>query len=440
MRSMFGSLRVRNYRLFAIGQLIKLIGTWMLFTAQDWLVLQLSHNSPTALGIVSSLQFLPVLLFSLWGGQLADRFDKRKILLISNAGSAIVAGVLGGLTVSGVVALWHVFVTAALFGMIQSLENPARQSFFSELVGPELLPNGLSLSAATFNGARTVGPAIAGVLIAAIGTGPVFLLTAAMCVAPLVFFSMINAAELHREGRPGAASAQQTRVSDGVRYVWGRFDIALIIGLVAVVGMFGFNFQITLAALAKNTFHTDAKYFGLLTTSLAFGALFGALTASRRRARPSVYLVVLAAALFGALETVVAFAPSLFTAVLLLLPTGYFMVYFAQTANQRVQLGIDAAFRGRVMAIYVLVFLGTTPIGAPIIGWLSERFGSRAGIWIGGLVTLGAGLVVAVLQVRRAHGRVRVHLRPTPHLHVFEPARDDAPALELRMPPVRQAA
>src|SRR6185437_11963689 len=185
LRSTFGSLRVRNYRLFATGQLIKLIGTWMLFTAQDWLVLQLSHNSPQALGVVTALQFLPVLLLSLYGGQLADRYDKRKLLLISNAGSAVVPGVLGVLVVTGAVTLWHIFITAGVYGVIQAMETPARQSFISEMVGADLLPNALSLSSATFNSARMVGPAIAGLLIDLVDTGPVFLITCAMCTAPL---------------------------------------------------------------------------------------------------------------------------------------------------------------------------------------------------------------------------------------------------------------
>ena len=438
-RATFGSLKVRNYRLFAIGQLIKLIGTWMLFVAQDWLVLQLSHDSPTALGVVTALQFAPVLLLSLHGGQLADRYDKRKLLFISNAGSAVVAAVLGILVVTGVVTLWHLFITAGLYGIIQALETPARQSFFSELVVPELLPNALSLSSATFNGARTIGPAIAGIMIAAIDTGPVFLVTAVMCIAPLVGLARMDPAQLHRND-VGTLPAREARIVDGLRYVWHRADLAQAITLVLVIGLFGFNFQLTLAVLAKTTFHTDAKYFGLLSTALAIGALFGALSGSRRRARPSVYLVLAAAVLFGAFETVVGFAPTFAVAVALLVPTGFFMIFFAQAANQRVQLGTDAEYRGRVMALYILVFLGTTPIGALIVGWLSERYGPRSGIFLGGLVSLLCALVVAVTQLRKVGGQVRVHLRPSPHVHVFEPAREDAPALELRVPRVRPAA
>jgi MFS family permease len=439
LRATFGSLRVRNYRLFAIGQLVKLIGAWMLFVAQDWLVLQLSHDSPSALGLVTALQFLPVLLLTLHAGQLADRFDKRKLLLISNAGAAVVAGALGVLVVSGLVTLWQVFVTAALFGTTQALETPTRQSFVSELVEPELLPNALSLSSATFNGARVIGPAVAGVMIAAVGTGPVFLLTAAMCVAPLIGLSRMRPAELFR-GELVAVPAGQARIVDGLRYVWRHADLAQAIALVLVVGLFGFNFQLTLAVLAKTTFHTDARYFGLLSTALAAGALAGALASSRRRSRPSGYVVLTAAVLFGGFETVVGFAPTFLTAVLLLVPTGFFMIFFAQAANQRVQLGTDAELRGRVMALYVLVFLGTNQVGSLLIGWCIELFGPRSGMWIGGATSLVAAVTLAVMQLRKVGGRVRVHLRPSPHMHVFKPAREDGPAVELRVPQLRPAA
>ncbi|GAA4257234.1 MFS transporter [Dactylosporangium darangshiense] len=417
----FGSLRVRNYRLFSIGQLVKLLGTWMLFTAQDWLVLQLSGNSASALGVVTALQFTPVLLLTLYGGQLADRFDKRHLLLLANAASAVVATLLGVLVVAGVANLWWVFVTAALFGVISAIETPVRQSFVSELVGKDLLPNALSLSSATFNSARIVGPAIAGLIIAALHdrTGPIFLITALLCTAPLFCIARMHPAELFRAERT-AVAASEARTVDGLRYVWRRPDLSLAILLVLVVGLFGFNFQLTLAVLARVEFHVDAKYFGLLTTAIALGALAGALASSRRRSRPSVYLVLTAAILFAGFETLVGFAPSFMIAVILLVPTGFFMIYFAQAANQRVQLGTDAAFRGRVMALYVLVFLGSTPIGSLIIGWCAERFGPRSGLWSGGLISLVAAVAMGVLQLRRAGGRIHVGLRPRLHVRVHE--------------------
>ncbi|MER7001569.1 MFS transporter [Dactylosporangium sp. NPDC000555] len=417
----FGSLKVYNYRLFTIGQLVKLLGTWMLFTGQDWLVLQLSGNSASALGVVTALQFAPVLFLSLYGGQLADRFDKRHLLLLANAASALVATLLGALVLTGVVTLWWVYVTAALFGMISAIETPVRQAFVSELVAKELLPNALSLSSATFNTARIVGPAVAGLVIAALHdkTGPIFLLTALLCIAPLICLARMRAAELFRAERV-AVAASEARTIDGLRYVWRRPDLSLAILLVLIVGLFGFNFQLTLAVLAKVEFRVDAKYFGMLSTAIALGALIGALASSRRRSRPSVYLVLAAAILFAGFETLVGFAPSFVVAVILLIPTGFFMIYFAQAANQRVQLGVDAAFRGRVMALYVLVFLGSTPIGSLIIGWCAERFGPRSGLWTGGLVSLIATVALGVLQLRRVGGRIHVGLRPRPHMRVHE--------------------
>lgn len=432
----FRSLRVRNYRLFATGNLIRLVGTWMQFVAQDWLVLQLSHDSATALGLVTALQFLPILLLTLYGGKLADRYDKRKLLLVANAAFGTLALVLGTLVSTGLVQLWHVFVLAAAMGTISAIETPVRQSFVSEIVGYELLPNALSLSAATFNSARIIGPALAGLAIGWLGTGPVFLSTGILGVAPLMALLRMRPRELHR-AEPTAVAARDARIVDGLRYVWHRPDLLLPMALVLVIGMFGFNFQLTLAVLAKTTFHVSAASFGLLTTALAVGSLAGALAGTGRRSRPSIYVVLAGAVTFGGMEALVGFAPGLHSAFVMLVPAGFFMIFFAQAANQRVQLGTDAEFRGRVMALYVLVFLGTTPIGAPLIGWLSERYGPRSGIWIGGLVSLLAAVVVAIVQVRLVDAQVRVHLRPLPHLHVHEPVRDGAPATELRVPAAR---
>jgi MFS family permease len=436
LSGMFRSLAVRNYRLFAAGQLVKLVGVWMLFIAQDWLVLQLSHDSATALGLVTALQFTPVVLLTLYGGKLADRFDKRKLLIGSNAVFAALALALGVLVTSGAARLWHVFAFAAALGVITAIETPVRQAFWSELVGPDLLPNALSLGSATFNGARVVGPAVAGVAIASLGTGWVFVITAMMALGQVVSSIRIRPGELYR-GEPTAVPARDARIIDGLRYVWHRVDIVTVMVLVLIIGAFGFNFQLTLALLAKTVFHTGPRSFGLLTTSLAIGALGGALAGAVRRSRPSVYVVLTAAIAFSALETGVGFAPGLWSAALLLVPTGFFMIYFLQAANQRVQLGVDPEFRGRVMALYVLVFFGTTPVGAPLIGWISHALGPRAGIWVGGFACLLAALIVAAVQVRRVHAQVRVHLRPSPHVHVRERAHDATPAPEERLSGLR---
>nr|WP_205863895.1 MFS transporter [Planosporangium mesophilum] len=438
MSNTFGSLRVRNYRLFATGQLVKLTGVWMQFTAQDWLVLQLSHQRATALGTVTALQFLPVLLLTLYGGKLADRFDKRKLLIAVNALFAVVAGVLGILVATGAVELWHVFVVAAVSGVINAIEGPVRQSFVSELVNRELLPNALALSAATFNSARIIGPAVAGVAIGWIGMGPVFLANAVMCVGPLISSIRMRPAELYRR-EPGQVASRDARIVDGLRYTRQRPDLVIPLLLVMIVGLFGFNFPVTLAVTATTVFHAGPQSFGLLSTALAVGALGGALAGSGRRARPSIYIVLVAALMFGSLETLVGFAPTYLSAVVLLIPTGFFMIYFAQAANQRIQLGTDPEYRGRVVALYMLVFLGTTPFGAMIIGWAAEQYGPRSGMWIGGLASLAAGLVMSVVHLRRADAEIGLHLHPRPHVHVREPAPDGR-VLDFRLPAIRPAA
>jgi MFS family permease len=420
----FRSLSIRNYRLFATGQLVKLIGVWVMITAQDWLVLQLSDDSATALGVVTALQFLPVLILTLYAGKLADRHDKRWILIVANGAWAAMAVILGALVFTGVVQLWHVFVFAGLLGIANAIETPVRQSFVSELVGTPLLPNALSLSAATFNTARITGPAVAGVAIAWFGVGPVFLLSTVLALSPVVSLARIRPAELHREALPSAAEREATTIADGLRYVRRRPDLMLPIAMMAIIGMVGFNFPVTLAALAKVTFASGAASFGLFTAALAGGALAGALAGSGRRGRPSAYVVLTAAAAFGALETLVGLAPTFWLVTALLVPTGFFMIYFAQAANQRVQLGTDAAYRGRVMSLYILVFLGTTPVGAPLIGWWAERFGAPSSVWLGGLLSLLTGAAALAWQLRRRRERLRLVVRPAPRLHVVPSVAD----------------
>jgi MFS family permease len=279
LKKTFRSFQERNYRLFAVGQLIKLVGVWMMFTAQDWLVLDLSGNSPGALGIVTSLQFLPVLLLTLYGGKLADRYDKRKLLIVANAAFAATAIVFAVLVAAGVVVLWHVFLFALLLGIASAIETPVRQAFVSELVELRLLPNALALSAATFNTARIGGPALAGVALALFDTGPVFLIATALAVAPVFSYTAMRTAELHRSEKP--ASKEDTKIVDGLKYVGKRQDLVLPIALMAIIGMIGFNFPVTLAALAKINFHAGPSTFGLLTTALAVGALAGALWSAR---------------------------------------------------------------------------------------------------------------------------------------------------------------
>jgi MFS family permease len=325
---------------------------------------------------------------------------------------------MGLLVATGTVTLHWVFVLAALMGVVSAIETPVRQSFVSELVERELLPNALSLSAATFNSARIIGPALAGGAIWLVGTAPVFLLNVLTYLGPMVSLLRMRPAELYRE--PPRAHRLDTRIREGLVYVWRRDDLLLPMVLLLVVGLLGFNFQLTLPVLAKTVFAVGAGQFGLLTTALAVGALGGALAGSSRRARPSVYTVLGAAVMFGALETVVGFGPSFWVTAALLMPTGFFMVFFAQATNQRIQLGTDAAHRGRVMALFVLVFLGTTPVGSLVIGWLSEKYGPRVGLWGGGIISCLAGVAALVWQLRRSGARLGMTLLPRPRVYVHE--------------------
>lgn len=417
----FRSLSVRNYRLFATGQLVKLVGVWMMFTAQDWLVLDLSGDSPTALGLVTALQFVPVLLLTLYAGHLADRYDKRLLLLVANGAYAVGALMLAILVATGAVQLWHVFFFAAVLGVANAIEGPIRQAFVSEMVGPPDLPNALALSSATFNSARILGPALAGLGIALLGNGPVFLISTVMGISPVVSLARMRPGELFREELPSPAERAEATVKDGLRYVWQRADLMLVMVLMLIVGLAGFNFQVTLALLAKTVFHTGAASFGLFSTALAVGALAGALAGSARRSRPSAYLVVGTALAFAAAETVAGFAPTFLTMTALLALTGFLMVFYAQSSNQRIQMGSDAAYRGRVMSVYMLVFLGTNPLGALLNGWVAEVIDPRACLYLGGLVSLVAAAVALGYELHRTGARLRIQVFPMPRFYVVQP-------------------
>lgn len=418
----FQSLTIRNYRLFASGQLIKLIGVWMMFVAQDWLVLELSDDSATAVGVVVALQFTPVLLLTLIGGALADRYDKRRLLLVASAVFAVLAISLALLVLTGAVELWMVYVLAAALGTANAIETPARQAFVSELVGNTLLPNALALNASVFNSARIAGPAAAGVAIATLGLGPAFVIATVAAVAPIVSLSRMRPADLQREALTAGARRGRGRVVEGLRYTWARADLMLPIALVAIVGAVGFNFTVTLPVLSKVVYSTEPASFGLLLTALAMGSLGGALASSWRRARPSAYVVITGAIAFGVFATLVGFSSPYWLVALLLLPTGFSAIYFAQAANQRVQLGCDARIRGRVMALYVLVFLGTTPLGALAVGWWAEHFSPESAIWLGGVASLAAGVAALGWQLRRRGEQLRIQLRPVPRLAIVATA------------------
>jgi MFS family permease len=363
--------------------------------AQDWLVLDLTHNSGIALGITTGLQFLPLLLFGLWGGVIADRYDKRKVLMVTQAAMGSLALVLGLLVLGGVVQVWMVYALAFALGLATVVDNPTRQTFVVEMVGKADLPNAIALNSAIFNSARILGPAVAGVGIALLGTGPVFFVNAASFAAVLTGLALMRERELYRGEPVGRAKGQ---LREGLRYVRRRRDLVLILVLVAFVACFGMNFQMTTALISREVFHTGASAFGLASTMLAAGALIGALLAARR-AKPPRPLLPIAAMSFGLLEIVTGLMPTYVSFLVLLVPTGMALLTFNTAANATMQLSVSPEMRGRVMGLYMLVFAGTSPLGSPAIGWLAEQFGPRAGLIVGGVVSSVATLVVAAIMV-----------------------------------------
>lgn len=394
----FRALRTRNFRLFAAGQIVSAAGTWMMIVAQDWLVLELTDDSATALGTVTALQFTPMLLFTLYGGRLADRYDKRALLTGANLASGLLALALGLLVLAGSAGLRDVHVFAVCVGMVNAVEVPTRMAFVGELVTPALLPNASALSAAYFNVARVAGPAVAGLLLTVLGTGWVMVVNAVSYLATVVALRRIRPRELHRGGPP----AGRTRVVDGLRYVRGRPDLMVPFALVAGVGLFGLNFQLTLPLLAKTVFHADASSFGLLTTVFAAGSLAAAFLTTARTTRPSARLVSVSALVFGVLEAAVGRAPAYPAVAVLLFLTGGASVWFAQAANHRIQLGSDPRYRGRVLALYTLILQGSTPVGALLVGRIAAQWGTRAAFVAGGLASLAVGL--AALCPRAGRG------------------------------------
>ncbi|WP_432019782.1 MFS transporter [Streptomyces sp. 1222.5] len=402
MRAAGRSLAVRNFRLFFTGQLVSVMGTWMMVVTQDWLVLALSGDSAGVLGLVTALQFAPMLFLTLYGGRLADRHDKRTILVAANLVSGALALALAPLVFTGVVRVWHVCALAFCLGVVNAVETPTRMSFVQEMVGGELLPNASALSAAYFNLARILGPALGGLAITWLGVGPVALLNAASYLATVTALLRMCPAELRRV----RASARDGRAVDALRYVAARPDLSLPLLTVALVALFGLNFQLTLPLLAKTVFHSDAGSFGLFTSAVAVGSLLGALVGSGRTGRPPAPLVAGAAVAFGAAETLTGLAPGRDTALALLAVTGFASLYFTQAVNHRVQLGSDPGYRGRILALYTLLLQGSTPVGALLTGWLAAHHGVRAALVCGGLVSLATGLAALAFATVRAAGPV----------------------------------
>jgi MFS family permease len=400
---MFSSLKIRNYRLFFMGQVVSNIGTWMQRIAQDWLVLSLTGSS-TAVGVTTALQFLPMLLFGLYGGVLVDRLRKRPVLLVTQAAMALTALALAVLTLSGSVQIWHVYVAALAVGLATVVDNPARQTFVSELVGPGQLQNAVSLNSANFQSARLVGPAVAGLMITGVGTGWAFLFNGLSFVAPIAGLLLMRARDLHVVERAPRGKGQ---LREGLHYVAGRPELLWTVVLVGFIGTFGFNFPVYLSAFADDVFHAGAGSYSLFNTLMAIGSLAGALLAARR-GTSRMRVLIGAAVAFGAMELLAATAPSLWLFALIMVPIGMFGMTVNVTANTGIQMTTDPAMRGRVMALYMMVFLGGSPVGAPIAGWITDAYGVRAGLAAGGAVAAAAAVTIGLILARVGNLRLSV--------------------------------
>lgn len=397
---MFSSLRIRNYRLFLSGQVISNIGTWMQRVAQDWLVLELSGYDPVALGIAVSLQFLPTPLLSLSAGVLADRVDKRKLLIVIQVVMAAQAAMLGLLDVSGAAELWNVYLLCFVLGTVRAFEVPTRQSFVGEMVGPEQVPNAVPLNSSVFNMARIVGPAFAGFVITWVGTGWLFLGNAVSILGVIIGLALINPDKLFRTEFPRKSKRQ---LREGMRYVREQQDLLVVMMLIFFVSSFGMTFFASLAIVAGNVFETEADGYGLLYTLLAVGTFIGAMMAARRgsRSKPTLRLLLGSAFALGALELGTAFMPTFVAFAIALVPLGYATITFLNTANSFVQTSSSTEMRGRVMGLYVFVMIGGKSLGGPMTGWLADVFGGRSPFVIGGLIAMLAAVICAMLVLRK---------------------------------------
>ncbi|GAA1590538.1 MFS transporter [Kribbella sancticallisti] len=413
MSPTFCAFKVRNFRYYATGAIISNTGTWMQRVAQDWLVLELTHSG-TALGIVTGLQFLPALLLSPYAGLIADRFPKRRVLTLTQIAMGTVALVLGTMTVTGVIEVWHVFALAFLFGVGTAFDAPTRQSFVVEMVGKDELSNAVGLNSASFNAARLVGPGLAGLLIHWIGTGPVIIINGLSYAAVILSLHLMRTSELYT---PKVAARDKGMIRDGMRYLWRRPDLMMVLVAVFFAGTFGLNFQMTSALMATSAFHKGPGEYGILGSILAIGSLAGALLAARR-VRTRARLVIGAALAFGVMVVVSGLMPTYLSFAIVLPLVGFTALTMLTAANATMQLGIEPTMRGRVMALYMTVLMGGTPIGSPFIGWVGESFGARWSLIVGGGLTI-LGTVGSVLYFNRRRGlSLRPHLLPRPRLEV----------------------
>ena len=399
--SAFRALSSFNYRVWVAGSLVSNIGTWMQRVAQDWLVLtQLTHHDASAVGIVVGLQFAPQLLLLPWTGVAADHYNQRKLLMITQASMGVLALALGVLTIAGSVRLWHVYVFAFLFGSVAAVDAPVRQTFVAELVGDEHLTNAVALNSTSFNAGRMVGPAVAGLVIAKVGTGWAFVANGISFAAVLISIFLFRVSELRPSIR---AHRTPGRFKEGLRYVWNRPDLRAILIMLFLIGTFGLNFPVFISTMAVKVFRTDARGFGLLSSIMAIGTISGSLFAAVQQ-KPRFASLLGGSAVFGIGCTLAALAPGYWWFAAALVVTGAAALTFTNATNSMMQLSTEPAMRGRVMALRVAVALGGTPIGAPIVGWVANRFGPRWALGVGASSGIAAA-IVAVYFLMRPTGR-----------------------------------
>ena len=382
---------MRNFRLFLFGHLVSSTGTWMQQVGQDWLVLRLT-DAPLPLGITLALQFTPMLAFGAWAGLVADRADKRRLLLATQTAMAALALVLGTLTATGAVRLWMVYTLALLLGVATAFDMPARQAFVSEMVGPDRVANAVGLNSASFNTARVVGPAVAGALIAVVGIAPAFFINA---VSYLALIGGLLAMDPDRLYRRAAVERGRGQIRAGIRYVWATPVLRSTIVLVAVVGMLGLNYRVALPLLARFAFDGGPGAYGALAAIMAAGSVVGALTVARR-GRPTRALLIGSVAAFGLLSLAAALAPTIVVEAAFLFPIGAASLAFVATANSTVQLNSSPQMRGRVMSLFGLVLLGSGPPSGLLSGWMAGQFGPRSILILSGVSCVLAATVATL--------------------------------------------
>jgi MFS family permease len=393
----FRALENFNFRLWTAGGLVSNIGTWMQRVAQDWIVLtHLTHHDATAVGIVTGLQFAPQLLLLPWSGSAADRFNQRKLLMLTQASMGVLATALGILTIAGYVRLWHVYVFAFVFGAAAALDAPVRQTFVGELVGDEHLPNAVALNSTSFFAGQMIGPAIAGLVIAKIGTGWAFLLNGLSFGAVLLSMYLLRVQDLKTSAR---ASHGPGGFLEGLRYVWARPDLRSILVMLFLIGTFGLNFPIFISAMAVNVFHTDARGFGLLSSIMSIGTMSGAFLLAGRD-KPTFASLLLGSGWLGIGCSLAAFSPGYWWFAAALAVIGVAALTFTTATNSMMQLSTRPTMRGRVMALRVGVALGGTAIGAPMVGWVANHFGPRWSLGTGAVSAFLAAIVAALMMAK----------------------------------------